>query len=233
MRRAAAETSVASAPERPVQNGRTNDMTATKAWRWIGATGIALGLASFVATTILQWVLQADSPTPGDAVASHPVVWTAASLLAVLGPLVWSAGVAAVTLQVRERGWVLTTIGGILTGLGLVAGVGHLALYFGLFSDLAAGGADSATVRAVSAADDSSAVSTVLLVLFLVGFSLGPIVQTAGLRRARLLPVWVPVAALVAAVANFVGGPVAGIVQLIALLATFVPMTVLLLRREP
>jgi hypothetical protein len=208
-------------------------MTATKAWRWIGATGIALGLASFVATTILQWVLQADSPTPGDAVTSHPAVWTVASLLAVLGPLVWSAGVAAVTLQVRERGWVLTTIGGTLTGLGLVAGVGHLALYFGLFGDLAAGGADSATVQAVAAADDSSAVSTVLLILFLVGFSLGPIVQTAGLRRARLLPVWVPVAALVAAVANFVGGPVAGIVQLIALLATFVPMAVLLLRREP
>jgi hypothetical protein len=208
-------------------------MTATTVWRWIGAAGIALGLASFVATTILQWVLQSDSPTPGDAVSAHPALWTTASLLAVLGPLVWSAGVAAVTLQIPERGWVLTTIGGTLTGLGLVAGVGHLALYFGLFGDLAGAAADSATVQAVSAADDSSAVSTVLLLLFLVGFSLGPIVQTAGLRRARALPVWVPVAALVAAVANFVGGPVAGIVQLLALLATFVPMTVLLLRREP
>lgn len=206
-------------------------MTANTVWRRIGAAGIALGLASFVATTILQWVLQSDSPTPGDAVHAHPVGWTIASLLAVLGPLVWSAGIAAVTAQVRERGWVLTTIGGALTGLGLVAGVGHLALYFGLFGDLAGGGADAATVQAVSAADDASAVSTVLLVLFLIGFSLGPIVLTAGLRRAGLLPVWVPVAALVAAVANFVGGPVAGIAQILALLAAFVPMVVLLLRR--
>jgi hypothetical protein len=206
-------------------------MKATTVWRLIGVAGIVLGLASFVVTTILQWVLQSDSPTPGDAVHAHPAVWAAASLLGVLGPLAWSAGIAAVTMQVQERGWVITTIGGALTGLGLVAGVGHLALYFGLFGDLAAGGADAATVQAVTAADDSSAVSTVLLILFLIGFSLGPIVLTAGLRRARLLPVWVPVAALVAAVANFVGGPVAGIVQVLALAATFVPMAVLLLRR--
>lgn len=80
---------------------------------------------------------------------------------------------------------------------------------------------ESATAQAVASADDSSVISTVLLVLFLIGFSLGPIVLTVGLRRARLVPVWSPVAAVVAAVANFVGGPVAGIVQVLALLATF------------
>lgn len=207
-------------------------MTPQATWRTIGAVGIALGLASFVATTIIQWVLQADSPTPADAVHGHPVAWVAASILAVLGPLVWAIGVAVVTAQVRERGWVLTTIGGLVTTVGMIAGVGHLALYFGLFGDLAMSGIDDDAMQAVAGADDGSVVSTVLLVMFLIGFSLGPIVLTVGLRRARRIPVWIPVAAIVAAVANFVGGPVAGIVQVCALALTFAPMAILLLRRS-
>jgi hypothetical protein len=51
-------------------------------------------------------------------------------------------------------------------------------------------------------------------------------------RLSRLVPVWVPVAAIVMVVANFVGGIPAGIVQLVAVIATFVPMVVLLARHE-
>jgi hypothetical protein len=126
----------------------------------------------------------------------------------------------------------VTTIGGYLTAIGLIAGVGHLALFFGLIGDAAGAGVDADTGLALLRADDGNALSTVLLYGFLAGFSLGPILLTIGLRLARLVPVWVPVAAIVMVVANFVGGIPAGIVQLVAVIATFVPMVVLLARHE-
>ena len=208
-------------------------MTSQLTWRWLAAVGILLGLASLIATTLLQWGLQADAASPTSAAHDHPGIWLLCALLAVLGPLVWAAGVAVLTMQVRARGWVLTTIGGASTALAFGIGAAHLSLFFGLFADLAGAEAGGGVVKAVLQSDDCSILTTVLLCGFLVGFSLGPIVLMIGLRRARRVPIWVPVMALIAAVANFVGGPIAGAVQLAALVATFLPAVILLLRREP
>jgi hypothetical protein len=80
-------------------------------------------------------------------------------------------------------------------------------------------------------AADAEPLANALLLVFLIAFSLGPILLTVGLRRAKAVAVWVPVAAIVMTVANFVGGPVAGIVQLCALALTFVPIIVAVLRQ--
>jgi hypothetical protein len=207
-------------------------MTSQLTWRRLAAVGILLGLASLVVTTLLQWMLQADAASPTAAAHDHPGLWLLCGLLAVLGPLVWAAGVAVLTMQVRERGWVLTTIGGASTALAFGIGAAHLSLFFGLFADLSGAGVGDDVAEAVLRADDGSLLTTILLWAFLVGFSLGPIVLMIGLRRAQRVPIWAPVTALIAAVANFVGGPIAGAVQLAALLATFLPAVVLLLRRE-
>ena len=207
---------------------------AERSWRLIGAVGMIAGMLSLVVTTIVQWTLQPTSPsdTIVDIVNAHQGMWTAASVLSVLGPLLWVAGIGAIASVVRDRGWVLGTVGGSITALGLIAGVGHLALFFGVSSDLAASGISTKAAEAVQGADDGGLLGTLLLILFLVGFSLGPILLTVGLRRARLVAVWVPVAAIVMVVANFVGGIPAGAVQLLAMLLTFVPLTIVLLRRR-
>jgi hypothetical protein len=207
---------------------------AERSWSAIGAIGMILGVVSFIITTIAQWMLQPASPsdTVVDMVNQHPGTWLLVSVLSVLGPLVWVAGIGAVTSLVRGRGWVLATIGGTATALGLVAGVGHLALFFGVSSDLAASGLDAKAVDSLQQADNAGAIGNLLLILFLVGFSLGPILLTIGMRRAKLVAVWVPVAAIVMVVANFVGGIPAGAVQLVAMLLTFGPLTFLLLRRR-
>lgn len=212
----------------------TAESKAERSWRLIGALGMILGIVSFIVTTIVQWMLQPPRPsaTVVDVVNQYPGAWLLVSVLAVLGPLVWVAGIGAVTSLVRDRGWVLTTIGGTVTALGLIAGVGHLALFFGVSGDLAASGLGSKSVEALQRADDSSVIGTLLLLLFLTGFSLGPILLAIGLRRAKLVAVWVPVAAIVMVVANFVGGIPAGAVQLVAMLLTFGPMTFVLLRRK-
>lgn len=210
-------------------------MTAERAWRLLGATGMILGLASLVAATVIQWLVQPTSPsgTPVDIARENPAIWMLVSLLSVLGPLVWVAGIFAITSRVTGRGWILTTIGGAITALGLISGVGHLALFFGLAGDAAGAGVDSATARSLLRADDAGALSNLLLYGFLVGFSLGPILLAIGLRLARQVPVWVPVAAIVMVVANFVGGIPAGAVQLLAALLVFLPMVAILVRREP
>lgn len=205
-------------------------MKAVRSWRTIGVIGFILGIISFVITTILQWLMQPSDPTATivDVVNQYPTGWAVASLLAILGPLAWALGIVALTALVRDRGWVLTTIGGVVTAIALIGGVGHLALYFGLSGDLAASGIDAASIKALERADDGSAVTGILLALFLVGFAVGPILLAIGLRRAQLLPVWVPVAAIIMTVANFVGGIPAGVVQLCTLLLTFVPMLIVL-----
>lgn len=212
----------------------TTESKAERSWRLIGALGMIFGVASFIVTTIVQWMLQPSSPsgTVVDVVNQHPAAWLLVSVLSVLGPLVWVAGIGAITSVVRGRGWVLTTIGGTVTALGLIAGVGHLALFFGVASDLVASGLGSKSIEAVQRADDASAIGTLLLLLFLAGFSLGPILLTIGLRRAKLVAVWVPVATIVMVVANFVGGIPAGVVQLVAMLLAFGPLAIVLLRRK-
>lgn len=208
--------------------------SAERSWRLLGAIGMIVGMLSLIVTTIVQWTLQptSASDTVIDIVNAHAGLWAVTSVLSVLGPLLWVAGIGAITSVVRDRGWVLTTVGGSITALGLIAGVGHLALFFGLSSDLAASGVSTKAAQAVQGADDGGLLGTLLLILFLVGFSLGPILLTVGLRRARLVAVWVPVAAIVMVVANFVGGIPAGAVQLVAMLLAFAPLTLVLLRRR-
>ncbi|MBX3078848.1 MAG: hypothetical protein KF692_06420 [Cryobacterium sp.] len=207
---------------------------AERFWRNAGVGGMILGMVSLIAATIIQWFVQPSDPsgTPIDVAQQNPTAWLIVSLLAVLGPLAWVGGIVSVTLLVRTKGCTLATIGGYLTAAGLIAGVGHLAIFFGLIADIAGSGLSPENGLAVLRADDSSILSSVLLYGFLVGFSLGPISLTVGLRRAKLVPVWVPVAAIIMVVANFVGGTVASIVQMIAVVATFAPMIVALLKEQ-
>ncbi|MCX7522110.1 hypothetical protein OSC27_07440 [Microbacterium sp. STN6] len=202
------------------------------ALRVIGTVGLIAGPASLIVTTVIQWVLQSspNASGPADVAQAQPALWAVAGLLAVLGPAAWIGGMPAVVDLAPNRGWVMTVIGGVVTAFGLAAGIGHLALFFGLSADLAAAGVGAHAVDAVQGADDAGLLGTVLLMVFLVAFSAGPILLALGLRRARSVPVWVPVAAIIMTVASFAGGIPAGIIQFAALLATFVPIIVALWR---
>jgi hypothetical protein len=175
-----------------------------RALRAVGVTCLVIGPLSLIAATMLQWTPQPDPSS---------VLFAVVAVISVFGPLIWLLGIPAVVHLAQVRGWVLTFTGGLVTAIGLAAGVGHLALFFG-----------------AGQAHDDSAIGNVLLMVFLVAFAAGPIVMTIGLRRARIVAVWVPVAAIIMAVASFVGGVPAGIVQVIALVATFAPIIAAALR---
>jgi hypothetical protein len=202
---------------------------ALRTWRIIGAIGLLLGLGSLLIVTPLQWAWgQASAPTV--VASAHPHTWALAGVLAVFGPAAWVLGIVAVTALARHRGWVLTTVGGVASILALTCGVGHLALAFGLPADAAAAASSEREVTALLSADSANPLSTSLLLVFLVGFTIGPILLTIGLRRAGLVPVWLPVAAVIAGMANFAPGVFAGAVQLTALTATYLPLTIVLVR---
>lgn len=82
-------------------------------------------------------------------------------------------------------------------------------------------GAPLGAVEAMENASNTYPLFVLVIIGFIVGMTLGPIVLTWGLRRAGAVPIWVPVAALVFAVTGTVGGAVAGVVGLVAAVATF------------
>jgi hypothetical protein len=200
--------------------------------RMLAVAALALGPLSLIASTIVQWFLQpaGTDPTPVAVAAQFPTIWFALGLAAVFGPLIWLAGIPAVVGLVTGRGSVLTLMGGLVTGLGLVVGAAHLALFFGLNAALAAREVAPQDVASVLDATDSEPLSNTLLVCFLIAFSLGPILLCVGLRIGGRIGVWVPIAALATAAASFFGGPVAGIVQVVTLALTWAPIAVAVAR---
>ncbi len=196
--------------------------------RAVAVTALVLGPLSLVVTTVWQWMLQpaGSNPTAVDVAVQFPGAWLTVGLLAVCGPLVWLAGLPATVTPPTARGALTTRIGALVTGAGLAAGIGHLAAYFALYGSVAAAGLSGDALARMQSAGDAEPIGNVLLVVFLVGYSIGPIVLTIGLRIARGVGVWVPLAAVVTAGANLFGGPVAGAVQLIALVLVWTPLAV-------
>lgn len=202
--------------------------------RIVAVIALIVGPLTLVIADIMQWTLQpaGADPTPADVAAQFPTAWLTVALLSVFGPIVWLAGLPAASALADRRGALATRVGALVTGLGLAAGVGHLALFFGLYGALASAGLDATAAHRMSAAGDADLVGNVLLIAFLICYSLGPIVMTVGLRIARRVAVWVPIAAVLTAGANLFGGPIAGIVQLVALAAVWGAVVVAILRAD-
>lgn len=189
----------------------------------LALTALTVGPLSLIVTSIAQWMLQPSGPDPTavSAAEQFPTAWLVLGVLSVFGPLVWLAGLPAAVRLAPARGRLATSIGALTTGAGLAAGIGHLALFFGVYGAVAAAQLPSDGTAAMESAADADALGNVLLVVFLVCYSLGPIVLTIGLRIARRVGVWVPIAAVLTAGANLFGGPIAGVVQLVALAAVW------------
>lgn len=197
--------------------------------RVVATTALIAGPLTLVITTVWQWMLQPSGtdPTVVDVAQQFPVAWRVIGLLAVFGPLVWLIGLPATVPPAATRGSLPTRIGALLTGVGLAAGLGHLAAYFSLHGAMAAAALPSDGERAMLQAGDAEPLGNTLLLVFLIGYSLGPIVLTIGLRIGHVVPVWVPLAAVVTAGANLFGGPIAGVVQLVALVVVWAPLAAL------
>lgn len=200
----------------------------------VAVVALVVGPLTLIAANIIQWTLHPSgaSPTATDVAAQFPTVWLTVGLLSVFGPMIWLAGLPRITALAGRRGALTTKVGVLLTGLGFAAAIGHLAVFFGLYSAIARSGLDATATQQMESAADKEPLGTILLAVFLVCYSLGPIILTVGLRMAHRVGVWVPIAAIITAAANLFGGPVTGVIQLAALAGVWGAIAVAVARAD-
>jgi len=199
--------------------------------RTVAVAALVVGPLTLIVANVMQWLLQpsGEAPTAADVATQFPTAWLVVGVLSVFGPLVWLAGLPATAALAPERGRLITRIGALLTGAGLAAGIGHLALFFGATGAIAGAGLDADARAAIEGSTGQEPIGNALLLVFLIAYSLGPILLTIGLRIAHRVGVWAPIAAVLTAGANLFGGPIAGIVQLLALVVVWATVVVAVL----
>jgi hypothetical protein len=157
------------------------------------------------------------------AVGEHQAAWQVAALLALLsGPLL-VLGVSGLALDARGRGCRTTMVGVWLVAIGSFAAIGHAVAFYTPYALYDLAGVSPSAIDALDDASESYLPLVMLIVLFIAGTMLGAIVLLVGLRRARRVPVWSPVAAVVFVAAGSSGGVLTGVVGVVAALAAFGP----------
>ena len=206
-------------------------MTTSTFIRYAGSAGLVLGALAFSGGDVLRRVVEPTTPTVAsttEAVAQQPGLWFAAGALELLSALLLVAGAVAAVRLARSRGRGLTGTGATLLGIGAVASTGHTIGYYGTYAAYAGSGVDADTLARLNGTTD--ALGGVVIALFMLGMLLGPVLLTVGLRRAGAVPIWVPVLAVVFVVAGAVSGVPAGVVGLLAGVASLGYVGLALLR---
>lgn len=205
--------------------------------RTVNAAALVVGALGFAAGDLGRRLVLPDDEVTGipDMVArvqAHPAVWLALGLAVLVGSFVMLPGAVALFRVAPGRGRRTVAIGAGLLVVGLVASVAHSLAFYGMAAIDGTSGAPMDAVAAMEDASNSYPLFWVVIVLFMAGMMLGPIVLTWGLRRARLVPIWVPVAAVVFAVTGTVGGLFAGVLGLVACVAVFTMVARALVRAD-
>lgn len=193
----------------------------------IAALGLVVGPLLFTLGDLLRRLVEpSGSPSAAEitrAVGDHSAVWLLAGLLSLLAAPLLVTGVAGLLVDVAGRGARTTVIGGSLVAIGAMASVGHAAAFYAPYALYDRAGTSDAAARALDDASESYPLLVALIGLFVVGMMLGSIVLLVGLRRARRVPVWSVVAAVVFVAAGSSGGDAAGVVGILAAAAAFGP----------
>lgn len=192
----------------------------------IAAACLVVGAALFSIGDLLRRIVEPSGSFSHQdlvrAVVRQPGLWGLAAVLAVVATICFLPGLVGLTLTAHGRGAGTTLTGAALLGVGMVASVGHAIGYFGPFGRFADSGASAGNVDDFLDAGGDPA-TVLCIVLFMVGVILGPIVLAVGLRRARRIPVWAVVAAVVFVACGSTSGVPVGAIGLVAALLTFVP----------
>jgi hypothetical protein len=159
----------------------------------------------------------------------------ASNLLAALGLALLAAGGLTVMRLVRDRGGALATAGGLLALIGGAAAAAGLFMYGAVVAVMTQDGLDR---EAMGALQDTLQDSPKLIPAFAIGFvggSIAFLLLAGALLRSRVVPVWVPAAIVVSAVAFFfiTAGGIVQSLTLLPLLVAYVVLAGRLLELDP
>ena len=191
------------------------------------ALGLLVGALLLSLGDLLRRTVDSSSGSSPTLIAAsvhdHASVWLGAGIMSALAPAFFIPGVCALVATTRGRGSRVVVVGGSLAVLGLVASVGHAVAYYAPFALYSRASTDAATIKALDDASEAYPMLVALIIAFIVGVTIGMITLLVGLRRARRVPVWAPIAAVVFAVAGSSGGVAMGMLGIAAALAAFLP----------
>ena len=193
----------------------------------IAAASLVLGPLLFTVGDVLRRLVEpSGSNLSGTdivtAIGQHGPTWLAAGLLALAAAFFFVVGVTGLIATASGRGARLTTVGAVMVGVGAIASVGHAMGYYFFYAALSTAHTPGPEIDALDGAVSYPMIVVVIL-LFIVGLVLGPIVLFLGLRRARRVPIWAVVAAVAFAILGNTSGVGAGILGIVAAMAAFVP----------
>lgn len=200
----------------------------------VASAGVLAGPLLFTLGDLVRRLVEpSGSPTAAEisrAVGDHSAAWLAAGLLSLLAAPLLVIGALGLALDAHGRGRRTTQVGATLVVVGGFASVGHAVAFYAPYALYDRARTPTAALRALDDASESYPLLVGLIVLFVVGMMLGSIVLLVGLRRARAVPIWSAVAAVVFVVAGSSGGVAAGAVGVVAAVAAFAPAAGSLLR---
>lgn len=201
--------------------------TACPAGRRIAAVALPLGALLFTVGDLLRRATEpsgsASASATTRAVGDHGATWLAAGLLSVAAAFCLVLGVNALLADAGGRGGRTTKVGAVMVAVGAMASVGHAVAFYAPYALYARAGTPGSQLTALDDASESYPLLVALIGLFVLGMMVGTIVLFAGLRRARRVPIWSLVAAVVFVVCGSVGGVGPGVLAVAAALIAFVP----------
>lgn len=193
----------------------------------IAAAGLVLGPLMFTLGDLLRRLVE-PSGTPSAmavtrAVGQHSGAWLAAGLLSVGAAFFIVPGMVGLIAAARGRGARTTTVGAVLVGVGSVASVGHAVAFYSPYALWGKAHSSGPELQALDRAAETYPMLIALIVLFIVGMMLGTVVLFVGLRRARRVPSWPVVAAVVFVASGSASGVGPGVLGVVAALVAFIP----------
>lgn len=138
------------------------------------------------------------------AVAGKSSTWTFATLLGLLAAVLFVPAVVGMVHLTRDRGVVLGHVGGALALLGAVGYACHQMLFVVLGEMARMEGQREAVISVGKQLDSSATIGIIAMLMFLLSLSLGLILLTIGLYRARIVPIWVPICIVLSILPAFV-----------------------------
>lgn len=193
----------------------------------IAAAGLVLGPLLLTVGDLLRRVVVPDGASSPAAITAavrdHGTAWAIAGFLFTLAGFCLVPGAIALVLSAHGRGSRLTTIGGSMVAVGAVATAGHAVAFYSPYALYDRANVTAPVLTDLEHASEGYPLLVVLIVLFIVGMVLGPVVLFLGLRRAGRIPVWAVVAAVVFVVTAGTASVGAGVLGVLAATAAFVP----------
>jgi hypothetical protein len=125
-----------------------------------------------------------------DHIAASPGVWQVATVLNMLGIVLFVPAVLGLLHLLHHRGAVLGHIGGGLLLIGLLGLAAHNAGYYGTLGAVSAPGIDQEQMIRFWQAAETVPGNLVSLLMFLIGYVLGMVLLGVGLFWARVVPRW-------------------------------------------